>query len=493
MNTYTKIYKIFLLFLLCLSPSFSAEISDTDTNSSDALVSNMTKPWTADLDAMVKDRVIRVLVIPSEIMFHVDKGKKSGFVYDMMTLFEKQINKDFPSKTKHIKTHIIYIPVSKSKLIPGLIEGRGDIAVADIAITPKRKRRIDFSVPYADGVNVVAVTGPSSPSVKTIADLSGKEVYVQTSSSYYEYLQKKNFYLTEAGLHPVKLKKVPEILEDKEILEMLNAGLIGLTVMDDYKAKLWAKVLPKIEVHETLLIHKNDRFAWMIRKKSPKLMAYINSFIEKHKAGTRLGNILIKRHVKDFKFEKPAISKKKLEAFDKVVDIFKKYAKMYDLNYMLMIAQAYQESKLNQKAKSKVGAVGVMQLMPATGKSMKVGDIRKLEPNIHAGIKYHRWIIDHYFSEGKVDEKNRSFFAFAAYNAGPNRIRRLRKIAQERGYDPNVWFNNVEVIASEKIGSETVTYVANIYEYYVAYALFEEQKKKKAKSIKNTISTGKLK
>jgi len=214
-------------------------------------------------------------------------------------------------------------------------------------------------------------------------------------------------------------------------------------------------------------------------------MKEVNGFIKSHKAGTLLGNILMQRYTDKYKFESSSVSKKKLEKFDKVVKLFQKYAEQYNLNYHLVIAQAYQESKLNQKAKSRSGAVGVMQLLPATGKSMKVGNIRNLEPNIHAGIKYHRWLIDRYFSKGEMDTFNQTLFAFAAYNAGPRRVIGLRKTAKQRGYDPNIWFDNVEIIAAENIGAETVTYISNIYEYYVAYRLYEEKKKKKEKQIRN--------
>lgn len=490
---YNLILKIFFLSTLILFVSLSAEETMPDTNNSDPLVTNMTNTWIGDLDGMIKDRVIRVLVIPSQIMFHVDKGKKSGFTYDLTMLFEKEINKNHKPKKKHLKTRIIFIPVAKDQLIPGLLKGRGDIAIADISITPKRKNKIDFSDPYAQHIDVITVTGPSSPTINTLVDLAGKEVYAQHSSSYYEYLQKMNFYFLEAGLEMIKIKAVPESLNDKDILEMLNAGLIGITVMDEYKVKFWAKVMKKLVVHDDIELHFDDSFAWMIRKKSPKLMKEINAFIKKYKEGTKFGNILIRRHVDNFKFLKPTINKKKLKKFDKVVEIFKKYAERYDLNYLLMIAQAYQESKLNQKAKSHVGALGVMQLMPATGKDMKVGNIKKLDPNIHAGIKYHRWIIDHYFKNEKIDALNQTMFAFAAYNAGPGRVRSLRKIAKKRGYDPNIWFNNVEVIAAEKIGAETVTYVSNIYEYYVAYYLYIQREEEKQEQINKVISTGKLK
>jgi len=453
----------------------------------DVFVDTLTQVWTGDLDSMIKDRLIRVLVVPSRIMYWMDKGKKTGFSYEMMMQFEKEINKRYPPKNKHLRTKVAFFPVSKEKLIPYLLEGRGDIAFADIAITPKRKRKIDFSEPYAFGIDVIAVSGRNAPKIESVVDLSGKKVYVHRSSSYYEYLEKLNFYFSEAALDTIKIKSVPEALTDKEILDLVEAGIIDYTVMDEYKAAVWAKILPNIILHDDIVIKENDKFAWMIRKNSPKLKKEINHFISKHKQGTLVGNLLIKRYVDRFKTEKPEISRKKIEKFEKLSNLFKKYSKKYKLNYLMMMAQAYQESKLDQSAKSRAGAIGIMQLMPSTGQSMKVGNIKNLESNIHAGIKYHRWIIDHYFEEEKIDTVNRTFFAFAAYNAGAGRINGLRKLAKKRGYDPNVWFNNVEVLAAEKIGAETVNYVSNIYEYYVAINLYEQQIREKEELAKKLL------
>ena len=141
-----------------------------------------------------------------------------------------------------------------------------------------------------------------------------------------------------------------------------------------------------------------------------------------------------------------------------------------------MGAQGYQESQLNQNAKSSVGAIGVMQVMPATGKDMKVGDITETEANIHAGIKYMRFMIDQYYEKEPMTKLDKALFAFASYNAGAGRVRQLRQEAAKRGLDPNVWFQNVEYVAAEKIGPETVTYVSNIYKYYIAYRLVLESR-----------------
>ena len=453
--------------------------SSTESNKTDIFVDNIVSHWTGDLDEMLKDRLIRVLVIPSMIMYKVDKGKRSGIFYELSMEFEKSINKHYPPKSKHLTTNVAFIPVSRDDLIPALLEGRGDIAVADIAITSKRQKEIDFSDPFYSKINEIVITGPSSPSLTSIEDLAGKEVFVRPSSSYWEHLKELNTQFAERGLPIMILKPAPEQLEDEDLMEMINAGLIGMTVVDDYKAKLWSQVMPDIVLHTEIPIRKDLSFSWMIRKKSPLLMKEVNAFAKTHKEGTLFGNILINRYVDNFKFVKHATSKKEIEKFKKVVEFFQNYADKYDLNYLLMVAQGYQESQLDQRKKSRVGAIGIMQLMPATGKEMKVGNIKKAEANIHAGIKYHRWLIDHYFKDEPMDELNKALFAFAAYNAGPNRIRSLRKAAAKRGFDPNVWFHNVEVLAAEKIGSETVTYVTNIFKYYVAYKLIQEKKKKK--------------
>ena len=139
-----------------------------------------------------------------------------------------------------------------------------------------------------------------------------------------------------------------------------------------------------------------------------------------------------------------------------------------------MAALGYKESQLDQTGRSRAGAVGVMQLTAATGKAMDVGDINQLDPNIHAGVKYIRFMVDTYYQDPQISALNKVLFAFAAYNAGPNRIRSLRKEAAQRHLDANVWFDNVERVVSEHIGRETVQYVSNIYKYYIAYSLVQD-------------------
>ena len=183
--------------------------------------------------------------------------------------------------------------------------------------------------------------------------------------------------------------------------------------------------------------------------------------------------MLINRYLKDFNWAKNALEAEDYQRFQNVADIFAKYGNQYGVDYLMVAAQGYQESRLNQNARSSAGAIGIMQLLPSTAADANVGipDISTAESNIHAGIKYLDFIRKRYFSDPSVDRFNQTMFAFAAYNAGSARIRKLRAMAAEQGYDPNIWFDNVEVMAARDIGSETVQYVANILKYYFAYTM----------------------
>jgi membrane-bound lytic murein transglycosylase MltF len=302
---------------------------------------------------------------------------------------------------------------------------------------------------------------------------------VRPSSSYHDSLVALNRSLVARGRPPVRIQAVDERLEDEDLLEMVNAGLIPRIVVDDYLARLWADVFPDIRVYPQVAVASDRHIAWAMRKNSPQLKAAVDAFVAKNREGSVAFNESYRSYLVSTRWVKSAASEAELMKFDMTVDIFKKYGERYGFDYLMMTAQGYQESELDQRRVSPVGAVGVMQLMPQTGDSLGVGNIRDLEPNVHGGVKYMRKLVDDYFSEPGIDALNRTLFAFAAYNAGPARVAELRAETAKRGLDPNQWFNNVERIAGERIGRETVQYVANIYKYYIAYKLVAEERQER--------------
>ena len=432
------------------------------------------KAWTGDLDGMIKRRMIRVLVPYSKTLYFVDRGTQRGLLYEMFRLFEDDFNKKL--KKKRIRVQVFFMPTGRDELIPSLLAGRGDIAAANLTITPERLKQVDFSNATRRDLSEIVVTGPGVDPIMSAHDLSGRQVYVRKSTSFFESLDQLNAELVKAGKAPVKVRPAPDDLETEDILEMVNAGLVDITIADDFTAEFWAKIFPKLTLNKTATVRTGGNIAWMIRKDSPQFKAELNDFLARYPVGSRIRNTLLHRYLRNAKFAKDAASREELAKFERTVDVFRKYGEKYELDYLLMMAQGYQESQLNQKARSPRGAIGVMQVMPATGKKLGVGDIRQIEPNIHAGVKYMRVMMNQFFAEEPMDSLNKGLFTFASYNAGPGRITQLRRLAAKRALDPNVWFNNVEVIAFEKIGRETVQYVSNIYKYYLAYQMIEEQR-----------------
>jgi membrane-bound lytic murein transglycosylase MltF len=433
-----------------------------------------------DFDEMVQHRRIRALVTYSKTFYFLDRGRQYGLSYETLKSFEKFVNKKL--KTKTLKLHVVFIPVSRDELIPSLLNGLGDIAVANLTITTQRQKEVDFSNPFLTGVKELIVTGPSAPPIKSIDDLAGKKIHVRRSSSYYESLIQLNASFKKARKSRMKLVLADETLEDEDLLEMVNAGLIPMIVVDSHKARFWKQIFKKITVHQDIAVRDGAEIAWAFRKNCPKLKAVVNEFVKGHKEGTMLGNILFKRYLQNTKYVKNALSEKELKKHRSMVQLFKKYAGEYGFNYLMIGALAYQESGLDQSKRSPSGAVGVMQVLPTTAKdpNINIPDIEKLGNNIHAGTKYLRFIVDRYYKDEPMDEVNKMLFAFASYNAGPAKINELRKKASNMGLDPNVWFNNVEIAAAKSIGRETVQYVSNIYKYYISYQMVFKQAEKKA-------------
>ena len=429
----------------------------------------LTQPWLGDLDGMIARRRVRMLVVPSRTFYFVDRGRQLGLSYDRGMAFEDELNRKL--KKKALRVEVVFLPVRPDDLLPALLQGRGDVAAANLTITPERQQFVDFSAPLWSGVDEIVVTGPASPTIASVDDLAGQEVFVRLSSSYFQSLWHLNAELARRGKAPVVVKAASEALQDEDILEMLNAGLVKLAVVDGPKAAFWAQVLPNLVLHPDVALRRDADTAFAFRKGSPLLADALSDFARRHGKGTAFGNAKFREYLKSTKYVEQATAQAELAKFLKTIHFFQKYAERYQFDWLMLAAQGYQESRLDQRVRSPVGAIGVMQLMPATGKEMKVGDVKEIEANIHAGAKYMRKLMEEYFADAQFDTLNRCLFAFASYNAGPARIAKLRARAAARGLDANVWFDNVEQVVSEEIGQETVRYVSNIFKYYVAYQL----------------------
>lgn len=424
------------------------------------------QPLVGDWDQIFKRRVLRVLVPYSRTFFYNENGRTRGISADLLAELELYLNKRLKTGARPIT--VLAIPVQRDELLPGLLAGDGDIALGNLTVTPQRQSEVDFITASGFKQNEIVVASAQAPLLGSEADLASHMLAVRRSSSYFSSIEKLNGRLMKSGKPRAEPWLVSESLEDEDILDMLNAGLMDYAVMDEWKARLWQQVYPEVRLYSDIVLRKDAQTGWAIRKHSPGLASILAGFKTDVK----------KRHLFELKFAEyqQRIARQGRVSADSdwqkvemMRRLFLHYGERYGFDHLLLLAQGYQESRLDQQMRSGAGAIGVMQLMPNTGDAMQVGDITELEPNIHAGVKYLRQLHDRYFNEPDVSALDQALFSFASYNAGPTAISRMRERARSRGLDPNRWFGQVEMITGRELGMEPVRYVRNILKYYVAY------------------------
>jgi membrane-bound lytic murein transglycosylase MltF len=471
-----------LFFLLNSSPVTAKNKSLPSTSDAQMLIQRIDKTFKGDLGQIRARRIVRVLVNHSKTNFIIDRGKFHGFEYELLKAYEKHLNKG--ETNKYAKTKMLFVPVPFDQILQALNQGRGDIAAAGFTITPDRQKIVAFTKPYIPEVNEIVVLNKKIKDVKTVEDLSNRVVYIRKGSSYVMHLETLNQKLKKLNRPPVKIIAVDEYIVTEDILEFVNAGVVDITVADHHIAQAWSQVFPNIVIRKDLKINSEGKIAWAVRKDNRELLSDLNTFIRKNKKGSLLGNILFKRYYQKSKLIHNPITEKERDKLNKLIGFFKKYGLLYDFKFLKLAAVGYQESGLDNSKRSPTGAIGIMQVLPSTAsdKHINIKNIHLVQNNIHAGTKYLNFLRTRYFSASEIIPADRVYFSLAAYNAGPAKLNKIRRTASERGFDPNKWFFNVEYIAAEVIGKETVNYVANINKYYVAYQLYYDMSLQREKT-----------
>jgi membrane-bound lytic murein transglycosylase MltF len=453
---------ILALLLTCISTAPRAE-----TTGEEVLSFPRVETWSGDLDGMLQRRTVRILVVPSKTFFFLNKGDTLGLIAETGQEFEKWINKRHEQAPFDIK--VVFVPTRRDRILQDLVDGRGDIAAANLTITAERSTIVDFAKPWLTGVKEILVTGPSAPSIASISDLGGQEIMVRASSSYYTHLIALNEGLEREKRTAVKIVPADENLEDEDLLQMVSAGLLPWTIVDAHKAKLWTRILKNLALREDLALNQHGEIAWAIRKNCPLLQREIDEFVAAH---DRFTEDLVSEYLHAGNVVRNALAPPEIEKFRQLIGYFKTYGERYAIDPYMLAAQAYQESSFDQSLRMRSGAVGIMQMMESTARDeLDMDDIvSRAEDNIHAGAKYLRYIVDKYLDDPEISERDKVLMTLAAYNAGPGNLTRFREKARQNGFNPNIWFGNVEHGAAAIVGQETVQYVGNIYKYYVVYS-----------------------
>ncbi|MFO7983126.1 MAG: transporter substrate-binding domain-containing protein [Desulfuromonadales bacterium] len=452
--------------------SCDREEDDTDSFRETDLVhplgKHLDETFTGDLPEIIERKHLRVLTNFNRTNFFLHNGQLYGFEYSLMKEYEKFLNSSIGRR--ELGLTVEFVPVERDRLIPDLLEGRGDIAAAGLTITPQREKRVDFTRPYLRGIDEVVVTHRKVKGIESVEDLSGREVFVRSSSSYRESLAGLNREFKKRGLDPVEIVKAGETLETEDILELVNSGAVEITTADSHLADIWSKVFDDIRVHPDVAVRTGGEIAWMVREDNPELKASLNRFLKNYTQGSLMGNIYFNRYFQGTQWITNPLSALQDDA--PYIDLFKKYGKEYGFDWRLLLALGYQESGLIHQRTSHAGAVGIMQIRPSTARDPNVGidDVSSLEKNIHAGVKYLAFLRDRYFDSPGIQKRQQVRFSLAAYNTGPRRIMEARQKAEKMGRDPDKWFRNVEIAVLGLVGQEPVRYVSNINKYYIIFS-----------------------
>lgn len=471
MKKLQKVFSCAFVILGILAPVSMLQAEE----SGEKVVKALNTRISGDLDALLEQGFIRVLSVRNPIYFNLNSFEHTGYLPDKALEFEKFLQKEFGAKAKNLK--VLLIPVSRDRLIPYLEQGKGDIAIANLTITEERQKKVAFTEPVFKGVREILITSKKTGPKKSLDDLGSVPVHLRKSSSYFSHLVALNEQRKKEGKQQVVIKQSSELLEDYEMLEMMQAGALPAMIIDSHKAKLWSSIFKGYHINDEVAIASDGSIAWAVRKNAPDLLKTANKFVQTIRKGSLLGNVLINKHLKGENWIENVHDEEAMKRFDEVVDHIKSFASEYDFDWLMITAQGYQESRLDQSKKSHMGAIGVMQVLPSTAKDRNVGipDIHEMEQNVHAGVKYLRFLRDHYYSSSDYSKMDQVMFAFAAYNAGPGNVNKAKKRAEKLGLDPNIWFENTEIAMAEAVSREPVIYVRNILKYFIAYSLLVEE------------------
>ncbi len=441
---------------------------------------------TYDFECIRERRTIRILVPYSRTFFHIEQGRQKGVSHETGLAFERWLNQRYPRRSGGSRWHVMFIPVSRDQLLPSLIRGVGDIAAG--GLVADERARFGGQVVMASGEfrsEPVLVSGPSGAKLARLDDLAGKEVAVPALSNDFWGLVELSRTFSERGLAPIHLLPQAEGIEPEELLGRVNAGTLAAAVVDRRVAKAWQSTLGDLAI-QPLQFAWGGHYAWAVRDGNPELREVLAEFFSDQQRGRRPARAWKEERLEAGRFLDEPASADELRRFHQLNRAFIASAERHGLDPLMLMAQAFHESRFDQRARSNRGAVGVMQVLPSTAADPNVrvsGVGSSAERNVEAASKYLRFLADTYLDDPALTPDNRMFLLLAAYNAGPGNLQKIRRMARESGLDPDRWYGHVERMAARELGRETLDYVSNVYKYYVSYRFAQEREEMQSESL----------
>jgi len=420
-----------------------------------------------DLPALKKRKTLRLITRNSSASYFLYRGEVLGFEYELLRAFAKK---------NGMRLEVV-VPATRDELFSALRDGKGDVVGAMLTASPEREEaeKVKFTRAYNYASKLVVARPADKDKLREPKDLAGRKVWVRKSSSYWPVLEK----MQKDGI-ALQLEAAPEDIETEEIIARVGSGEYDLTVADSDILDIESTY--RTDITAAFALGEPQPYGWAVRPEDKELLAALDQFLKEEYRG-RMYNLAYRRYFKDPRVVSSYTEGRadKSGAISPYDDVVKKWAHEYSCDWRLITAQMYQESRFDPNARSWVGAVGLLQVMPRTGKQFGFTDLRKPDPGIHAGVQYLAWTRDRFEPELSIED--RTWFALAAYNAGEGHVDDARKLARKQKLDPDQWFGNVEKamlqLSRPEIartarfgycrGSEPVAYVSQIRDRFQSY------------------------
>lgn len=417
-----------------------------------------------DLADIRRTGQLRVLVNQSRHSSGVIKDEVVGVEYIRLRAFVRYLNRGGGESIT-----LKLIPKPKDQLLGALQRGEGDLVAPGELLEARGLSGIVRSRAVQRAVPMVLVTRQGSRVYRRFDELSGRALVLASGSAARGELTRINQALLARGQAPIALEWVDASLAIEDVLELVHAGVYPATLVELPIAERWAKVLPRLRIDRSMQLGEARDANWFFRADAKTLQARADRFLAEYRPPADQDAAFLRHYRRLSKVQYP-LDRLGRQRLEKVRPTLQHHAQNLEFDWLDLAAIAFKESTLNPSAVSPAGAIGLMQVIPATARGMGVGDPRNLDSNVLASARYLSSLRRDHFASPRLNERERMAFMLAAYNMGPQRVQTLRAEARRRGLNPDQWFFQVERVALEQMGLSGASYVSSINKYYVAYA-----------------------
>ncbi|MFG0633260.1 transglycosylase SLT domain-containing protein [Pseudomonas sp. xss_2] len=418
-----------------------------------------------DLAQVRATKVLRVLVNQSRNSSGEVKGEPVGIEYHRLRALEHYLNgREREGQLIQVKL----IPRAKEQLLGALARGEGDLAAPGELLDPGLVRGVSTSAPVLDQVPLLLVGRKGERSFSRVEQLSGRTIALTTASAAGALIQDINEQLALRKRAPIKIEWVDPTLAIEDVLEMVQAGIYHLTVVERPIAQRWARVMPRLRVDTRLKLGEPQAMRWYVGRDAHLLLATVDRFLAGYRAPDNQDAAFERIYRRQYRVHNP-LARKDRQQLQTLRAVMQKHGQAQQIDWLNLAALAFKESTLNPAARGMGGAHGLMQITPSAAQRVGVSNTTTVDGNVQASARYLALIRRKFFASPKLNERERMAFILAAYNLGPERVQAMRAEARRRGLNGNQWFFQTERIAMEQVGMGPVNFVNSVNKYFLAF------------------------